>query len=383
VVASRYSGSLEIWLNNGAGGLTSLPQPSPLPGTQRMLEVGDLDGDGDLDLLTGNGGAMVLRPLLNNGTGLFTAVQSQSVNSYFETLRLADLDSDGDLDVLYVTTAVANSYLLGVRLNDGNGNFTGTYSLTLANEPTAVQLADMNGDGHLDVVVTDATFSNSITVPRWWGLLVLQNNGAGQFTPGTRLQLADRVTAGVLELGDVDADGDLDALTSGYDYNVQAANQVVRLFLNNGQGSLTPVTPIASPNYSPRFMALGDLDGDGDLDLAFDNFSAFGITARLNGPAVPVALGTVAANPLAALVTLHPNPAHQQTTLELPAGLLLQAGSLTLLNSLGQVVHQQSLPAAPAGSRTLLALPSLPAGLYVARLQVGGSQVVIGRLQLE
>ena len=115
----------------------------PFPFDLRALQAGDLDGDGDLDLIgvhawwSTTGGGFVL--LLNDGAGTFLdASQSLAMTQAFERLLLHDLDQDGDLDVLAD----------GLRLiNDGSGGFTS------ASGP-ASWFADLNGDGDLNVVST-------------------------------------------------------------------------------------------------------------------------------------------------------------------------------------------------------------------------------------
>ncbi|GAB2790509.1 MULTISPECIES: FG-GAP-like repeat-containing protein [Hymenobacter] len=385
-VATYYNfGTVAIRLNDGRGNLSgaqNVPAPDFGGGAYREipLEVGDVDADGDLDLITGSPNRGSITALLNDGKGVFSPGPQQLLTVYFTIFRLGDVDNDGDLDLVAIRESDADPgrRVLSILLNDGNGQFTAAANLPLPTVPTGLKLADMDRDGTLDAVITDF---EDLPGADHWGLTVLRNTGAARFTVGPRRALpAPSAVADVLELGDVDADGDIDAFTSGHDYRNPA--QFIRLFLNDGRGALSAVTSLPTTG-TPVTLQLGDLDGDGDLDLATDNFSDgnYGLAVRLNNPGAPLA--ATPGSPLLAAVALYPNPAHQQFTLQLPAGLLLRPGTLSLVNSLGQVMHAQALAAAPAGSRTTVRIPGLAAGLYLVRLSAEGSPQVVGHLMIE
>jgi len=382
IAAAGSFASIYVWLNDGTGTLGT-PQVIGLSAVNSLyfkdfpLEVGDLDGDGDLDLMTGQYSQGTLQQVYNDGTGHFTAASSlqySTVRCVF--MRLADFNLDGYLDLLLVDTPGGAYNQLAVMLNDGTGYFlTSTYQ-ALPVEATGVEVGDLDSDGYLDLVLTEHDANNLIQ----WGVTVMRGNGTTQFTASPRLLLPGRgISAETLALGDVDADGDLDVLTAGFNYNT-GATQANRLFLNNGQGNLQAVTPI-SVSGAARSLALADVDGDGDLDVAGDDSNSSLVLLR-NGPAVPTPLATTAAIPVG--VSLHPNPAHGQFTVSLPAGLLLQTGTLTLHNALGQRVYERALPALPAGGQLPMLVPGLAPGLYLLRLTVAGeAPLPLGRVVLE
>ncbi len=216
--------------------------------------LGDVDGDGDLDLVVGNSGQS--RLYVNNGTGTFTdaTASRMPVGIYYtSSLALGDVDGDGDLDLV-----VGNFYEQSLLyLNNGTGTFTDATAARMpvgSYKTTSLALGDVDGDGDLDLVVGNDIVQQS---------RLYLNNGTGTFTDATasRMPVGSYSTSS-LAVGDVDADGDLD-LVLGNTY------QESRLYLNNGSGMFTDATASRMPVgiYITSSLALGDVDGDGDLDL--------------------------------------------------------------------------------------------------------------------
>ena len=166
-------------------------------------------------------------------------------------VALGDVDGDGDLDAL-----IANGSIVSVRLNNSLGAFSGTYDVTMGGATTKLVVGDVDGDGDLDL----ATSSSSTST-----VSVRLNNGNGTFggTADYLLSFAPKT----LELGDVDGDGDLDLVTAGNNPTMSgaAAGQAV-VRLNNGNGTFGGGADLGTGGSQP-FVALGDMDGDGTLDL--------------------------------------------------------------------------------------------------------------------
>jgi hypothetical protein len=202
--------------------------------------LGDLDGDGDLDAVIGNdeyeaGNAV----LLNDGSGVLT----QSGQSFGKvcSLALGDLDGDGDLDAFAVSFNRAGR----IWLNDG-GTFGDSGQMLGTVLARRVALGDLDGDGDLDAFVAREQ-ENTVWL----------NDGQGEFSDsGQSLRNAGTE---VVALGDLDGDGDLDALTGGWD-------EPGTVWLNDGAGSFSTSGQI-SDHDNIRDVALGDVDGDGDLDV--------------------------------------------------------------------------------------------------------------------
>ncbi|MCU0866626.1 MAG: VCBS repeat-containing protein [Planctomycetes bacterium] len=262
-----------LFRNDGAGGFTDATA-NRLPAVTDetwSVALGDVDGDGDLDLVSGNGGGtqgQQSRLYRNDGTGTFTDVTVGRLPvfaGFTSTVVLGDVDGDGDLDLVLGNIGQQKR----LYRNDGTGTFTDVTAgrLPVDSDPTfALALGDVDGDGDLDLVLGNLGLRNRLYL----------NNGAGFFVEAAANRLPGApYTTSSLAFGDVDGDGDLDLVVGDYgDRN--------RLYLNNGAGTFTDASAGRLPldDDNTRAVALGDLDGDGDLDLVCANFDL--TNGRLN-----------------------------------------------------------------------------------------------------
>lgn len=238
---------------------THLPG-ADLEGLSMDAHLGDVDGDGDLDVLIAN----EHRPnilLINDGTGRFTNGSDRipQVGRDSEEVVFADFDGDGDLDAISVSEDDRKNELY---LNRGDGTFEDASDrLPVTGTSNAATVADLTGDGAPDVLIGN----NGQNV-------FLVNDGDGRFRDetGERLPRVLDVTQD-LALGDVDGDGDLDLVAANEDDN--------RLMLNDGSGHFEEASegriPYRDGPEETRQADLGDVDGDGDPDLFFANVRAF------------------------------------------------------------------------------------------------------------
>jgi flagellin-like hook-associated protein FlgL len=234
-------------------------------GGSNAIKLGDLNGDGILDLITagysdsGDGYATVRLGLGNGNFGTATSFSTEGYRSF--ALSLGDLNGDGVLDLV---TAGQNDSFDGyttVRLGTGNGNFgTATsYSTT----SSALSLGDLNGDGILDLVTAGGAGGGGKATVRL-GL------GNGNFGSATSYSTESGYSY-ALSLGDLNGDGILDLVTAGSGGGGKAT---VRLGLGNG--NFGSATSYSTESAFSNTLSLGDLNGDGILDLVTAGYSLSG-----------------------------------------------------------------------------------------------------------
>ncbi len=239
----------------GSGVFTDSTQSLGTSQTYRV-SLGDLDGDGDLDAVTANGDSLSNGVWINDGTGTFSITQTLG-NLYSRDIALGDLDGDGDLDVW---AANSNNHPDKIWLNDGAAFFSAGQEVGNSDSLT-IALGDVDGDGDLDAVVGNKEEPNQV----WLNNGGLQGGTPGEFTNTGHSLGGTELSYGV-GLGDLDGDGDLDAFVVNYTHSVKY-NQV---YLNDGTGVFSD-TGQTLGDAASLDVALGDLDGDGDLDAFVAN----------------------------------------------------------------------------------------------------------------
>jgi hypothetical protein len=124
----------------------------------QSIALGDVDGDGDEDMVVANAGTQANQVYLNNGTGSFTAGTSFGSNDS-RSIVLMDVDNDSDLDII-----VANASGEGnqVYLNNGSGNFTDSGQSLGSNDSHSIAVADVDNDGDVDLAISNAAQGNRV-----------------------------------------------------------------------------------------------------------------------------------------------------------------------------------------------------------------------------
>ncbi|MEQ1503420.1 MAG: VCBS repeat-containing protein [Myxococcota bacterium] len=235
------------------------------------VEIGDLDGDGDLDVVLANGGDYSdggspepTIVLVNDGLGTFVRLDRPELSGLHRTAKIRDLTGDGAPDLFLPGAWQAPSVLLA---GDGFGGLVDA-SAGLPVDPLSIgdaEAGDVDGDGDLDLVLSDSGPGNALfgqgELTRLW-----LNDGAGTFTDATAQLPAQAIRwSWDLELADVDLDFDLDLAISCKTCSGSF------LFQNDGLGTFVDVSgglPQRSNNY--EFESL-DLTADGLPDLVTIN----------------------------------------------------------------------------------------------------------------
>ncbi len=253
-----------VVLRHGAGRTFAALAPVATGGIRpKALQAVDLDADGDVDVLCAHRGSNDVTVLRASAAGALVAeAPVAALRPEIESMVVADLDHDGDLDV-----ALASA---GVRFPAAPSGVTflfqdSTGALVPAGEMrvgtlgiNALATADFDVDGRSDLLLADASAAT-----------VFFQSAAGEFTP-TDPHPTRRLNPTAVAVGDLDGDGDLDVVTTDLDF-VPTPQGSLTVFFQDAPRVFTSLPEISTVGRGPLGVALGDVDGDGDLDVVTTN----------------------------------------------------------------------------------------------------------------
>jgi hypothetical protein len=253
------SAAAALSFSNGAHVVGSLPQ---------SVAIDDLNADGKPDLAVANGSSNDVSVLLGNGSGGFSPAGGSpfSVAGFPDSVAAGDLDGDGKRDLVI---ANGGSNDVSVLLGNGSGGFSaaGGSPFAVGTAPTSVAVGDLNGDGQHDLATANSG-SNDVSV--------LLGNGSGGFSAAGGSPFVVGSDPLSVATGDLNGDAKPDLATAnGFSGNVS-------VLLGNGSGGFSAAggSPFSAGSL-PFTVAIGDVNADGQPDLAVANYSSNNVTVLL------------------------------------------------------------------------------------------------------
>jgi hypothetical protein len=202
--------------------------------------------------------------LLGNGDGTFQSAVNFTVGTDPNGVAVADVKGDGRLDLVTANLRSNNvSVLLNNRAHAGTGTFQSAVNFAVGNDPRSVAVADVNGDGRPDLVTANAN-SNTVSV--------LLGNGNGTFQSAVNFAVGTNPLS--VAVADVNGDGRPDLVVAN------ELGNTVSLLLGNGDGTFQSAVNFAV-GKGPRGVAVADVNGDGHPDLVVANLDSHSVSVLL------------------------------------------------------------------------------------------------------
>jgi FG-GAP-like repeat len=270
--------SIVLIIPSGLASASSAPAPVfspavtyPSGGFVLSLKAADLNSDGIPDIVVADYDGNV-HVLPGNGDGTFrNPITSRAGTCCVVSVAVADVNGDGRPDV---AAALSDSNVVAILLGNGDGTFQPAMTYDSSGSggggsPSSVAIADLNGDGKPDLIVTNSTVFNFLSKT----VDVLMNNGDGTFGPAVSYGSGGQLARSVV-VGDVNKDGKLDLVVANTFLSFQDLRSAVGVLLGNGDGTFQPALSYLSGGADSASVVIGDVNGDGNPDLLATNCDA-------------------------------------------------------------------------------------------------------------
>jgi FG-GAP-like repeat/PASTA domain len=267
-VATANADSVSVFLNTGSR--TFAPRRDyaiGAPVVADSIAAGDVNGDGLPDLAALNQVASTIVVFPNAGDGTFPTRHDYQTAEDPSSVAVGDMNGDGKADLVTV-----NDEVVSVLLNRGGDSFGGRRDYRTRPYGADVAIADVNDDGAPDLA-TDNEGDTGDTVS------VFLNRGDGTFQRRRDYAATDALG---IAIGDLNGDRKPELITRGETYN-ESGDATVSVLVNRGGGSFEPKLGYPA-GQNPNSLALGDLNGDGRLDVATVNLDSDNVSVLLNRP---------------------------------------------------------------------------------------------------
>ena len=226
--------------------------------------MSDIDGDGKIDLVVINSSisSNIASVFLNNGSNgaiSFAPKIDFAISANIESIKVGDIDGDGKPDMIIINHSSNYVSVLRNTSNIGAISFSSQMNFQCIPYPKSIAIADINGDGKTDLALTNAD-SNTVSI--------LRNTGSiGNLSFAEKIDFAAGLGPISMVIGDLDSDNKPDMVVANkYSNSVS----VLRNLSSNGVINFAQKIDMLTGN-NPKFVNLGDVDGNGKLDLAISN----------------------------------------------------------------------------------------------------------------
>ncbi|CAF4047001.1 unnamed protein product [Rotaria sp. Silwood2] len=256
VVANSGNDNVGILFGQGNGSFDAIDVYSTDIGSKpQSIAIGDLNGDGRLDIVVASYGTRSVDVLLRYDAGTFGSMVPYSTgeNSNTDAITVADLNNDGILDIVAANKGTGN---IGIFLGKGNATFSNqtTFSTGTDSRPFSVATGDFNNDNRLDIAVANYWNSN---------VGILLGHGNGSFSRQMTYSTGTDSNPSSIAIGDLNNDHQLDIVTVSF-----TTNNII-ILLGRGNGTFANPEMLSNDSYSqPWSVTVGDFNNDSRLDIA-------------------------------------------------------------------------------------------------------------------